>query len=162
MKLLISWNMWKSNILILKNVMFSIRYQTHIPYAREITRQNIIQTDKKKPFLFSFVIIMHKFFTRFENIAKEDERSKKYDESARMVEEKVQLLLSTLQLKKTKFIANNLIDDGIIHPLLYRCLLKTNYFLFAMIILTRNLDKSTYFYVFFYFYVNLLDYPTMS
>ena len=88
-------------------------------------------------------------------------RDRKNDESVRKAEEKVELPAFALQLE-TKFIANNLIDDGIIHPLLYRCLLKTNYFLFAMIILTRNLDKSTYFYVFFYFYVNLLDYPTMS
>ena len=29
---------------------------------------------------------MHKLFTRFEKIAKEEERSKKHDESARIVE----------------------------------------------------------------------------
>ena len=71
--------------------------------------------------MFITVIIMHKLFTRFDKITKEEERSKKHDESARIVEENVQLLLSTLQLKNKVNRKKNLIDSDIFHPLLYLC-----------------------------------------
>ena len=113
-----------------------------------------------------FVYYCYYYAQTFYNFLKKSpkmRRDRKNDESVRKAEEKVELPAFALQLKN-KVHRKQLNWLGYYSPIalsMLQCLLKTNYFLFAMIILTRNLDKSTYFHVFFYFYVNLLDYPTM-